>query len=45
LNGLERPKTECSAHTRDRALADEDLAGRSSLLEPGGDVDGIAGRE
>ena len=36
---------EGAARCRDRALADEDLARAGRLLEPCGDVDGVAGHE
>jgi hypothetical protein len=36
---------ECAPHRRGRSLADEDLARRGRLLEPGADIDRIPGYE
>ena len=45
LDRLRSAELEGATRKRDRALANHDLAGRRSLLEPGGDVDRIAGNE
>ena len=39
------PELERAAHGGDRSLADEDLARLGGLLEPRGDVDGVAADE